>query len=272
VFFITLEINTGFLGRTRLKNANPSFEDLVTEAREHPFSGWDFSYISKRMREDSLPWDYRARVRAAFASVQTLLDIGTGGGEFLASLQPLPPHTYATEAYAPNVPIATARLKPFGVRVEAVESESHLPFADSFFDLVINRHESFSAEEIFRVLNQGGRYITQQVGERNLLGLNEWLQCDDEERPSYYQQALDFLGQAGFEIIASRESFADTFFTDVGAVVYYLKAVPWQAPSYSIDKCYERLRAMHDHIQANGKLVAHRHRFFIEASKPTSQE
>jgi len=37
--------------------------------------------------------------------------MGTGGGEFLASLAPLPMHTSATEAYPPNVEIARAGWK-----------------------------------------------------------------------------------------------------------------------------------------------------------------
>ena len=251
-----------------MANDNQDFENLVAEASQHPFSGWDFSFVHNRMCEGTLPWDYRVQVHKAFASTKTLLDIGTGGGEFLASLQPLPPQTYATEAYAPNVPVARARLEPLNVRVEAVESEDHLPFPDNYFDLVINRHESFIAEEIIRILKSGGSFITQQVGERNLIEINNWLQGATEEKASYYRRALAFIRQAGFEVIDSREAFPETIFRDVGAVVYYLKAIPWQVPGFSIETGCDKLRAIHNRIQATGQFTAAAHRFYIEACKP----
>ena len=76
-------------------------------------------------------------------SIFVLLDIGTGGGEKLA------------------------RLAPLGVRIAPIANHSSLPFADCQFDVVINRHEEFCPSEVARILNPGGRFITQQVGERN---------------------------------------------------------------------------------------------------------
>ena len=54
----------------------------------------------------------------------TMLDMGTGGGEFLFSLHPLPKTVYATEGYKPNVPIARQRLEPLGVKVVYFEEDS----------------------------------------------------------------------------------------------------------------------------------------------------
>ena len=50
-------------------------------------------------------------------AASSLLDIGTGGGEFLSSLQALPQIVYATEVYKPNMPIARKRLSSLGVEV-----------------------------------------------------------------------------------------------------------------------------------------------------------
>jgi SAM-dependent methyltransferase len=251
-----------------MASVKQDIETLIAEASQHPFSGWDFSFIRERMRESALPWDYGLKVRAAFASAQILLDMGTGGGEYLASLVPLPPQTFATEAYAPNIPAATARLEPLGVRVVPVESEDQLPFSDNFFDLVINRHETYSAEKTIRILKRGGWFITQQVGERNLIELNRWLQGETKDLPSDYQRALASLRRVGFEVVESHEAFTETVFCDVGAVVYYLKAVPWQVPDFSVEKYRTQLSAIHNHIQAAGGLTAAAHRFYIEARKP----
>src|SRR5579875_3871566 len=65
---------------------NPLFHYLQAEY-EHPFSGWDFSYLDGRWVEDwsALTWDYRAAIEARLPQTRSLLDLGTGGGEFLAS-------------------------------------------------------------------------------------------------------------------------------------------------------------------------------------------
>ena len=62
-------------------------------------------------------WGYRGMVQKRMKGIDSMLDMGTGGGEFLASLKDLPAKTYATESYVPNILIATARLEPLGVKV-----------------------------------------------------------------------------------------------------------------------------------------------------------
>ena len=66
------------------------FEQLVTEAQAADFEGWDFCWLEGRLVQEEPPWHYPEIVRAHFASVHSLLDLGTGGGELLASLIPLP--------------------------------------------------------------------------------------------------------------------------------------------------------------------------------------
>src|ERR1051325_3064952 len=91
-----------------------TFEDLVAEAQAHDFSGWDFSFIEHRVVRAGTPWDYGRRVNELAAHARTLLDLGTGGGEFLSVVSPLPPLTVATESYMPNVPVAAKRLAGVG--------------------------------------------------------------------------------------------------------------------------------------------------------------
>jgi SAM-dependent methyltransferase len=105
-----------------------------------------------------------------------MLDMGTGGGELLASLQTFPKITYATEAYAPNVPIARKRLEQLGVKVVQIMSDDNLPFANETVDLIINHHEGYSVKELYRILKHRGVFLTQQVGDRDNLELNELLE------------------------------------------------------------------------------------------------
>lgn len=49
--------------------------------------GWDFSHIADRYTEETdLPWDYQRIILDCLKPEMKLLDIDTGGGEFLRSL------------------------------------------------------------------------------------------------------------------------------------------------------------------------------------------
>ncbi len=238
-----------------------------------PLEGWDFSYIAERGREDSLPWSYTAIVRDALSGVRSLLDLGTGGGERLASFTPLPPDTHATEGYAPNIPVARERLKPLGVQVHGIEDWRTLPFPDDRFDLVIDRHEAYSPGEVYRVLRPGGQFISQQVGATNNLDLNRLLGAPGPDRMTMPENVtLDHyrrdLEAAGFEILMAMEAFPLTHFLDAGAIVFWLNAIPWQIPDFSVDRYFDRLQAVQRQIEEAGSVTVRSHRFLLAGRKP----
>jgi SAM-dependent methyltransferase len=258
-----------------------SFEQLVAEAERQPFTGWDFSFIRDRWHEDATSWDYAALIRRYLASVARVLDLGTGGGEFLASLAPLPADTVATEAYPPNVEVARRHLAPLGVRVVAVtaapdntaigpgEGIGTLPFSNAHFPLVLSRHESYYPADVFRILQPGGAFITQQVGDAHNADLNRLLGAPGGFDPRWTLAfASRQLEEAGFRIVEQREEFADTVFHDIGALVYYLKAVPWQIPSFTVDAYRDQLLAIHERMETEDGLRVRGHLFYIEALRP----
>lgn len=248
------------------------FETLVSKAQAAAFAGWDFSWLDGRWIEGEIPWDYRARVIARLAGARSLLDLGTGGGEMLASMAPLPADTWATENYPPNGPIARARLEPLGVRVVTDVPDSALPFADNAFDLVTDRHESYDPAEVFRIVKPGGRFITQQVGGRDCRELNELLQ--DEVYFEFADwgpdAAVSGLEEAGFQIVERLEAWVETWVSDIGAVVYYLRQIPWQIEGFTVEGYRDRLLALHGQMTREGGLVLHSHRFLIEAVRPAA--
>ena len=244
---------------------------LISEA-DTSFEGWNFSHITAtgRMVDGPLTWGYVSKLLMNMRHAQSLLDMGTGGGEFLSSLRPLPAHTCATEGYAPNVPIARQRLEPLGVNVYAFQNESDpLPFANNEFDLVINRHESYSPGEVLRVLKPEGRFITQQVGGTHGTNLRTILGVQEEYPYAHWTlaYAIDELEREGWSIVEQKEDFPVTRFFDVGAIVYYLKAIPWEVPNFSIEQYFERLQVLHTMIQANGFFDMRTHYFLIVAEK-----
>jgi SAM-dependent methyltransferase len=205
------------------------FNFLITQAKQ-PFSGWDFSSITAtgRMAEALLPWSYASKLLPGLRQVQSLLDMGTGGGEFLSRLQPLPPLTWATEGYPPNIPIARQRLEPLGVKVCEVGDDGQLPFDDHQFDLILNRHEYYAPREVRRVLKPDGQFITQQFGDEEEADLHARLAATVSPYAFWtLDYAVNELQEAGWQIVEQREAFCVMRFYDIGAVVYYLKAIPW---------------------------------------------
>jgi SAM-dependent methyltransferase len=250
------------------------FTFLISEA-EKPFSGWDFSYIqgTGRLVDSPLSWSYTSKVLKHIKKSESLLDMGTGGGEYLSMLQPLPQKTCATEGYKLNIPIARNCLEPLGVSVYEVLEDEQLPFEDKQFDLIINKHESYSAKEVFRTLKPGGIFITQQVGGRNHLDLNQLLGANEDFGHAHWglDYALKEIQEAGFTVLEQKEDFPASRFYDVGAIVYYLKAVPWQIPDFTVEKYFNKLTSIHNMIQENGFLDVQSHRFLILAVKNVSK-
>jgi SAM-dependent methyltransferase len=149
-------------------------------------------------------------VAARAAVAESMLDLGTGGGEWLASLG-----------------ISVEQVDGAPDNVEQNGELPRLPFDDDSFDLVSSRHESYVAAEVARVLRPGGVFITQQTGGdygafHELLGL-------EPGEPSGWTRAFAAaqLEAAGFTVLDGDDGVEETFFADVGALAWYLRAVPW---------------------------------------------
>ncbi len=256
------------------------FDELVTEALTAPFSGWDFSWLDRRSRTEPLPWDYSARVAALARSARTMLDMGTGGGETLSGLPDRAPRTIATEAWPPNVPVAGRRLLPLGIPV--IQSEAardnmdqngandggRLPFRDGSLDLICNRHESFLAPEVSRVLAPGGTFVTQQVDYHDNDDLAQILGIETPEEPdSWIGLAERQVTETGLVIEEAARADQRIRFDDIAAIVFYLKAVSWSIPGYSLEKHRDRLHALYEDTSA-WPVVTSGHRFLLAASKP----
>ena len=136
--------------------------------------------------------------------------------------------------------------------------------------MIINRQESYSRQEVHRVLQPGGRFVTQQVGGQNNIGLNQWFEeaIETSNHEWYLDKEVQNFAEVGFEIVAQNEEFPFTKFNDVGAVVYYLKAIPWQISDFDIDVYQDRLFALHKEIQQMGEFRVRSHRFYLEGVKP----
>jgi SAM-dependent methyltransferase len=195
------------------------------------------------------------------------LDVATGGGEILSTLGPFPGRVRVTEGYVPNVAVARRRLAPLGIEVFQANTASGLPFADATFDLVINRHGGFRPEEMHRVLQPGGVFLSQQVGGDNLADLI----ADFGARPMWPDNTLARIAERfralGCAVTRAEEWRGPVTFADVGAIVYFLKAVPWVVEGFDLTTHLSVLESLERRRAAGRRLQFTYTRFLIQAEK-----
>ena len=241
------------------------------EEEQALFQGWDFSYLHGRFSETSLPWDYLALARELLPRAQNVLDVGTGGGERLLTLHDVwPPSVTVTEGWPPNVAVASDRLAPLGVRVVAAKQHP-LPFAANSFELIINRHTGFRSRDVARILQPGGIFLTQQVDALWGRDLQVAMGVEVAERPSSYELALHyFQTETNLIVEQAADNTGAMTFTDVGALVYYLKAIPWIVPGFTVDTHLSYLLACQEKLDRGEKLQFETRQYLLKARKPKS--
>ena len=233
-----------------------------------PFTGWDFSRLDGRMVEEQPPWSYATRAAELMRQASSMLDMGTGGGERLLALgEHWPEKVVATEDYAPNVQLATERLAPLGVRVieVALNRYTPMPFSDGEFDLVLNRHSGANPGEVARTLASGGTFFTQQV---HGLSTQDLIAAFDAQ-PAWPEATLENkvrrLQDTGLTILVAEEWSGALSFTDVSAIVYYLKAIPWLVDGFSVETNLAHLLALQDRLERGEGLVFEARKYLVEA-------
>ena len=232
-----------------------------------PFEGWDFSYLAGRLIEGEPPWSYLELAKTAVAGAQDILDVATGGGEVFSSLAPFPRRARAVEGYVPNLAVARRRLEPLGVAVFEGNTRSGMPFEDGAFDLVLSRHGGFRAAEMHRILQPGGTFLTQQVGGDNLADLVAAFGGRLAYPDNTLERVCEDFAALGCEIQLREAWRGPATFHDIGALVYFLKAIPWVIEGFEVERSVDVLQSLHRQLQAGGSLEFTYSRFLIQAVK-----
>lgn len=243
----------------------------LKEEKQAQMIGWDFAKIRDRYSEETdLPWDYDTQVRSILKPTDRILDLDTGGGEFLLSLNHPVELTACTEGYPPNVLLCKQRLLAKGIDFRVASDMSQLPFEAESFDLIINRHGDFHPKELIRVLKKGGHFLTQQVGSENdkdlieLLLPGPFVKAAGQELAKLSQN----LRAEGFTLLEQTECHRPIRFWDVGALVYYAKIIEWEFPGFTVESCFGRLLKAQALLEKNGVIEGQIHRYLIIAVKP----
>ena len=244
-------------------------EKWLKEEDRFNLIGWDFSCVAGRWVTENIPWNYGKIIKSTLKDTDILLDMGTGGGEFLLTLMHPYEKTYVTEAYLPNVELCKNKLAPLGIVVAQTFDDNKLPFDKEQFDIIINRHESFELSEVSRTLKPGGYFITQQVGADNLFELRTTLNGEEplQDFKHGVKSYADGLSQLGFQIIMENEIKLPSKFFDVGAVIFYAKACEWEVPNFSVETHLDKLWEIQQEINRKGYFQGTENRFLLVARK-----
>ena len=240
------------------------------QEEQQPFSGWDFSYADGRMIEEQTPWSYLSRAAEVMHHASSVVDLDTGGSErFLELRDHWPERVVATENYPPNLTLCADRLLPLGVQVVAASVTAHgpLPFAEGAFDLVLNRHSAINASEVARILAPGGTFLTQQVHGLYAHDLLAVFGAEPQWPEATPEKNAPKLQAAGLDVVDAQDWAGKLSFTDVGAIVYYLKAVPWLVPGFSVATHSEELLGLQSRLETGDSLSFLASKFLIEAHK-----
>lgn len=234
--------------------------------RARNFTGWSFPKDSWRRLGPPLTWDYELLVREAAQSANSVLDMGTGGEEFLAGISSsLPERTVATEEWPVNVPVAKRHLAKVGI--ETVHCRSmQLPFKDEGFDLVINRHEELEPRELARVVGLGGKVITQQVGRNNWRELRTYFpnMTDFGDHRKRYAEGFE---AEGLRISANLSHDYKVAYGELGDFVFMLAVTPWTVPGFTLERDIDALLSLCEGCRTENGLELTESRYLLIAQK-----
>lgn len=248
-----------------------SYEDLVSEAEVADVDGWGFDWLTGRATEERPPWGFARLLAQRLATVESALDLDTGGGEVVGEAGVLPSRMVVTEAWPPNAARARERLGPRGVEVVDTSIDGPIPLEDNSFQLVSSRHPVRPDwSEIHRVLEPGGHYFAQHVGPASGFELIEHFLGplpEDVRRGRHPDDEATAAQHAGLTVVDLRTATCRMEFFDIGAVVWTLRKLVWWVPDFSVARYDRELRELDAQMRSGKPFVAHSTRHLVDARR-----
>ncbi|MEC9487956.1 MAG: class I SAM-dependent methyltransferase [Halanaerobium sp.] len=177
--------------------------------------GWDFSRI--KVVSEGGKWDFYQKVRQRCRKDDLLLDIGTGGGERVLSLADAVHLIIGVDNSEEMIATARKNRQERGIRKARffIMDSAKMDFPAGFFNLITCRHSVFKAREVYRLLAEGGIFMSQQVDETDKMNIKEFYgrgQSYGDAGGTACKNYIKLLQEAGFSRV-----FTDSY----NAVEYY---------------------------------------------------
>lgn len=192
-------------------------------------NGWDFSHV--KCVSEGVKWDFLNEVTKICTKSDLLLDIGTGGGEALLSIAESLLLLVGIDLSSGMIETAARKAMKSGVpNVRFLQMDAmKLNFPGNFFNVVTCRHSDFCAQEIAKVLVNGGVFLTQQVSEIDKLNIKEAFgrgQALGAESGTLKNRYMAELSEAGFTDIQLSEYNATEYYQTAEDLIFLLKHTP----------------------------------------------
>lgn len=248
-----------------------SYEELVSEAEAADVDGWGFDWLTGRATEERPPWGFARLLAQRLATVESALDLDTGGGEVVGEAGVLPSRMVVTEAWPPNAARARERLGPRGVEVVETSIDGPIPLEDNSFQLVSSRHPVRPDwPEIHRVLEPDGHYFAQHVGPASGFELIEHFLGplpEDVRQGRHPDDEATAAQHAGLSVVDLRTATCRMEFFDIGAVVWTLRKLVWWVPDFGVARYDRELRELDAQMRSGKPFVAHSTRHLFDARR-----
>ena len=256
------EIDRQEVGEVSFNDHYSSTELRLIAARVGSREGWDFSRMNTS--HPSTPWNYGSVVRSHLRPTDSVIDLGTGGGERLLEFRNDARLLVGVDIDVEMIRRAqtnSASAKNVHFRV-GTGAEANGPF-----DVVINRHAPFELEMIRELLPSGGKFVTQQVGEHTLANVKAAFRVVAPQEPVVRPEMFTM---AGFSIVRFDEYDVDYSIHDVDSLIFWLQALDIAHSDFIGFDPERDVQAINELLStslgAEG-LITNEHRYLLVATK-----
>ena len=238
------------------------FRTLMAAVRRR--RGWDFGSM-----RDSLaptPWEYSTVVRSYLMPTDQVLDVGTGGGERLIEFASDMAEGLGVDPDPAMIAAAAANAQS-SANLGFTQDDARLRNVSQSFDVILNRHAAFDLNAVEAHLRPGGRFITQQVGERNMRNVRAAL-GEPPEQPTITIAEVEAV--PGLSVERFDEYDVEYVVHDIESVLFWFNAldlrhadIDGRSVSASVEVLNEVLSG---NVDARG-FVTNEHRYLVVATK-----
>jgi SAM-dependent methyltransferase len=180
--------------------------------------GWDFSKMNTKRQP--VPWKYLDVVTVYLRSEDSVLDIGTGGGENFLKLARFFKNGMGVDIDPEMIKIAIENARELE-NISFHEDNEHLENTKGKFNVILNRHAPFNLKEVKNHLEDNGYFITQQVGEKNMLNIKRILNTVTEAAVITSKE----IEESGLKLLAFMEYDVEYVVQDVESLAFWLQAL-----------------------------------------------
>jgi SAM-dependent methyltransferase len=206
--------------------------------------GWDFSLMKTENQPE--PWDYLEIVPRYLNKKDTVLDIGTGGGERFIKLSKYFKKGVGIDIDPEMIKVAKENSKNVK-NITFNQDTEKLKKTGGKFDVILCRHAPFELSVMRFHLKNGGYFIIQEVGERNMLNIKKVL------KQSYKKPALTrkMFEKSNLKLVAFMEYDVDYIVKDIASLVFWLQALDMLHSDLDGGKALENVDTLNKIIKGN---------------------